>query len=200
MLICGIFCFWVVKDLFDPLMDRIHEAWSGKEGEAVVAKILSETLDNNYTYVKNYLIPNTRIGDIDGLLIGPKGLILIEVKNYQGVFRIAGNDVLRRLRGDIYKLYRKSPFKQTERQQEYLAKYLKGKGIIIPIHAVIALVSGKISAISGETGLFIAEAQNLTNYVFKLKALPDWSPDSPNRLLSVLGLPPEYSLAIAVAK
>jgi len=68
------------------------------------------------------MIPNARIGDIDGLLIGPKGVVILEVKNYQGVFRISGPDLYRRNRGDkiILCIKKVLSFKQLGRKIIFL--------------------------------------------------------------------------------
>lgn len=184
----GLFVFWIAKELFEPLSDSIRNFRYGKKGEEEVSGILKDTLDDNYVYIENYTIPNTRIGDIDGLLIGPKGVIIIEVKSYAGVFRISGEDMFRKLKRDIYKLYRKSPFKQVIRQRKYLTKFLKEKGIDVQVIAIVVLVRSKINTISGETKVFVTEPNKLTNHIFKLSQTPQWTTDLSNKLIQTLGL------------
>jgi hypothetical protein len=188
IIILGLAAVGFVRRELDPLLDEIQNFRYGKKGEEEVRDILDETLDDNYVYVENYLIPNTRIGDIDGLLIGPKGIIILEVKNYVGVFRISGNDILRRLRGDIYKLYRKSPFKQVMRQAKYLSKFFKEKSVDTRVMPMVVLVTGLISVISGETGVFITEIDKLTNNIFKISPVPNWSTELSNKIIATLGL------------
>ncbi len=173
--IAAVVVFLVIKESIEELPDEIRGYRYGEEGEKEVLETLKETIDDNYIYIRNYTIPNTRIGDIDGLLIGPKGVIIIEVKNYAGVFRVSGQDLYRKLKGDVYKLYRRSPFKQVLQQRDYLAKFLKEKGIDTKIIAVVALVGGRISAINGDTKIFITESNKLTNHIFQLSPVANWS-------------------------
>ena len=117
----------IIPPLFEnvkSLQEEIEFLKYGKEGEEEVLQILEESLDDNFIYISNYVIPNTRIGDIDGLLMGPKGIIILEIKNYAGFFRVSGGDLYRKLKGDIYKLYKKNPFKQIIKQKDYLEKFM----------------------------------------------------------------------------
>jgi hypothetical protein len=160
----------------------------GKEGENKVLQILEESLDDNFTYITNYVIPNTRIGDIDGLLIGPKGIVILEIKNYAGIFRISGEDMYRKLKGDVYRLYKKNPFEQIMKQKEYLDKFLYEKGIDVKITPIVVLVYGKINAITVPTKVLITEANQLPNYIFELPLIPEWNPELPNKIIQVLGV------------
>jgi len=114
--------FVLVRKHSDSLFENIGNFKKGKRGEDEVAAMLKENLDDNYTCVENYMIPNARIGDIDGLLIGPKGVVILEVKNYQGVFRISGPDLYRRNRGDkiILCIKKVLSFKQLGRKIIFL--------------------------------------------------------------------------------
>lgn len=74
---------WLLKRLnifFDKNYDEIGKGKVGMEGEETVKNKLHEILDNNYTAHPNYKIPGRNF-DIDFLIVGPKGLIAMEVKN-----------------------------------------------------------------------------------------------------------------------
>lgn len=188
LLIVGLIALRYSLNKFDFIIDTLHGFYYGRAGEEKVIETLENTLDDSYTHIANYLIPNTRIGDIDGILVGPKGIVILEVKNYVGVFRISGDDMYRRLKGDIYKLYRKSPFKQTIRQKECLTKFLKDKGLDTRVLATIVLVSGKITHINGEPGVFITEVSKLTNHIFELSPVTNWSEEMGNKIISAIGV------------
>ena len=160
----------------------------GREGENKVLQMLEESLDDNFIYITNYVIPNTRIGDIDGLLIGPKGIIILEIKNYAGIFRISGGDMYRKIKGDIFKLYKKNPFKQIKKQKEYLEKFLHEKGIDVKITPIVVLIYGKIEKITGPTQVFITGAYQLPNHIFELPLISGWSPELPNKIIRILGV------------
>jgi len=182
--------FFILKPAINKLFRNIGFLRYGKQGEDEVKNILQETLDDNYTYIPNYIIPNTRIGDIDGLLISPKGILVLEIKNYAGIFRISGSDLYRKRSRDIFQLYYRNPFTQIKRQRDYLEKFLKEGGIDMRVMAIVVLVVGKIDTITGETGVFITEARNLTNHIFELKPI-QFSPDLSDKIITALGLKKE---------
>ncbi len=77
-------CKWILKGInmfFDHADNEQGKAIAGDEGEAKVLTKLKEILDDSYTAYLNYKIPN-RSFDIDFLVVGQKGLVAIEVKNY----------------------------------------------------------------------------------------------------------------------
>jgi len=174
--------------VINAFVNKIRGFSLGKKGEDIVAEELKSTLDDNYVYITNYQIPDTKIGDIDDLLIGPKGIIIIEVKNLWGVYRFCGEDMYKRLNGDIYRLFRKSPTWQTSRQKEYLIQFLKGKGLSVRLIAIVVMAGGKISHICGPTGIFITETRKLTNHIFELNQIPDWSAELSNKIIAALNI------------
>jgi hypothetical protein len=191
--------WWIMmllaSSIISPLMNVVQSLQEdleffkyGKEGENKVLQILEESLDDNFTYITNYVIPNTRIGDIDGLLIRPKGIIILEIKNYAGIFRISGGDMYRKIKGDVFKLYKKNPFKQIKKQKEYLDKFLHEKGIDVKITPIVVLVYGKIEKITGPTQVFITGAHQLPNHIFELPLISGWSPELPNKIIRILGV------------
>jgi hypothetical protein len=163
-----------------------RKAKYGVEGENLVKEELSKFFDDSYVYISNFIIPETKIGDIDGILIGPKGLFIIEVKNWAGRFRISSTDMLRHLKGDIFKLYRKNAFYQIGRQVNYLKKYFKNKNIDIDIIPTFVLVDGKIETIVGETGIFVCELNKLINHLFEFKPKPEFTKEFCDSLVNVL--------------
>jgi hypothetical protein len=189
MIILVLIVFAFARKYFDPFLEVVGDFRKGKRGEEKVLTMLKESLDNDYTYVENYIIPNTRIGDIDGLLIGPKGVIVLEVKNYQGTFRVSGSDLYRRNRGDNHTLYRKSPFAQAIRQKNYLLKHFKDKGISnVSVRAVVVFPEARLSSINGEIGVFVTENYKLVNRIFQFPPVSSWNPELKNKVINSLGI------------
>ncbi|TSC89215.1 MAG: hypothetical protein G01um10143_596 [Parcubacteria group bacterium Gr01-1014_3] len=183
----GLIIILISRKYGDPLFDKISGFQSGKEGEEKILNMLKETLDDSYIYVPNYIIPNTRIGDIDGLLLGPKGVIILEVKNYSGVFDFeAGHMHKKRGWYNFFELPR--PVWQTARQKDFLVKFFKTKGVDVRVMAMLVLAGGKIGKITGETGIFITEASKLTNHIFELSPITNWSEEMGNKIISALGV------------
>lgn len=54
----------------------------GEEGEATLARELGAALDDDWLLLQGYL---TKQGEADGVLVGPTGVWMIEVKNQRGV-------------------------------------------------------------------------------------------------------------------
>lgn len=71
-------------------------------GEKAVIEILKEGLNDEYTYIPNFVPQNIKIGDIDGILFGPKGIIIIEVKSWHGQFKFACGEVYKKLAFNVF--------------------------------------------------------------------------------------------------
>lgn len=87
-MIAGIILYLICKWLFgklDSYIDRIDinlgKAMAGDKGEVMVFEELKKVLDDSYTVYPNYIIPGHKF-DLDFLIVGPKGLIVVEVKNF----------------------------------------------------------------------------------------------------------------------
>lgn len=76
----GLFLLMLAKDVFMPGV----ESWvSGHRAELRVLGIL-RSLPDTYVAITNYVVRETARGDIDILLVGPPGVLVIEVKRYAG--------------------------------------------------------------------------------------------------------------------
>ena len=65
-----------------------HIWQQGQEGEESLTEFLAQTLDDQYIFVKGY---RNMKGEIDGILVGPAGVIGMEVKNYKGTIHCTGD-------------------------------------------------------------------------------------------------------------
>lgn len=69
---------------------RDERVWSvGGQGESLSATYLAGQLDDSWTLVRGYR--NSR-GEIDQVLVGPSGIVSIEVKHINGSVRIDGDE------------------------------------------------------------------------------------------------------------
>lgn len=68
----------------------------GLQGEQALIWFLGQRLDNRYLLLRNYTPPPPfrTGGDIDGVLMGPHGVMVFEVKAWRGVFRCEGEEWL----------------------------------------------------------------------------------------------------------
>ena len=87
--------FLIGYAIFMPRRPRLASAgddesrWRvGREGEDRLAEAFRRDLGDEWTLIKGYKNPG---GEIDQILVGPPGVIAIEIKNYSGVARISGD-------------------------------------------------------------------------------------------------------------
>lgn len=68
----------------------------GLQGEEALIWFLAPRLDNRYLLLRNYTPPPPwrTGGDIDGVLLGPHGVTVLEVKAWRGIYRVDGDDWL----------------------------------------------------------------------------------------------------------
>jgi hypothetical protein len=117
--IIGIFIAKFFIDISDIHFDQRKIAKKGIEGEERIEEVLRNYPDD-YILVFNYEIPEPRIGDIDALLISPKGIFILESKNFDGRFRLSGNDLYKKIQFKIYKLINGNILGQIKKQKEAL--------------------------------------------------------------------------------
>jgi hypothetical protein len=121
---------------------------------------LDRALDDGWALFKGYRNP---AGEIDYLLIGPRGLFAIEVKHVNGAFRIApeqwlyrrsdgyGNEV-----GDVTLLADRGgrpPQVQLAEPLEQLARFLAKRGQPVPWRSVVLLNHPRAKVLSCADGL-----------------------------------------------
>ncbi|HEX2915424.1 MAG TPA: nuclease-related domain-containing protein [Chloroflexia bacterium] len=69
-----------------------------------LSQILLKSLGDEFIYLRNLVLPGQRsIGEIDGVLLGPPGAIVIHVENHAGEYVIEGDTWYRNLRGKVSK-------------------------------------------------------------------------------------------------
>jgi hypothetical protein len=118
---------------------------AGLRGEADVARTLSEALDQTHYLFNDLLIRDGRAtAQIDHLVVSPKGLFVIETKNWRG--HIEGH-----AQEERWAQTREpgqapvpvfSPILQAKRQAEFLREYLARTGITVPdIHPLVVFRS-----------------------------------------------------------
>lgn len=69
---------------------KAHFYEQGRWGEDVLASVLASRLDHRFVLLRNYTppLPHERGGDIDGVLVGPHGVTVFEVKTWTGRYKI----------------------------------------------------------------------------------------------------------------
>jgi len=118
----------------------------GLEGEKIVSHYL-ETLPQGYIVFNDVKLPGSR-GNIDHVVIGPTGILVIETKNYEGEYIIKGNEwYLKKgptLNPKKEKRITKKPGKQAKANALILRDFLSDNIDMRPwVHAIVALTSQK---------------------------------------------------------
>ena len=124
-----IFTKWLILAAVVPvtvsaIFRRRYNTWkAGATGEKAVAKAL-RTLDDSYYLLNAVVLPGGR-GDIDHVLLGSKGVFVIEAKNYSGKVMCNGDDWYRRKRGAKKTVRAESVSEQVRRNASDLNNYLR---------------------------------------------------------------------------
>ena len=115
----------------------------GRKGEERLVLFLEGRLDGQWALFRNVVLPDAE-GDIDGVLIGSKGIYALEVKAYTGYNRNVGDRWQRRFRGHWRTLDR-NPTRQARRNALRLHTYLKQHGVKVWVEPrVVWAGSGKL--------------------------------------------------------
>ena len=125
--------------------DTEEKIRAGIAGEQLVATELGRALDADWTLLRGY---RNRRGEIDHLLLGPKGLFAIEVKNINATVSIDGD----RWRADKYDNYGnlveqrevadrkgRSPSEQLNEPAAELERFLHERGQRVTVQRVVIL-------------------------------------------------------------
>jgi hypothetical protein len=125
--------------------DTEEKIRAGIAGEQLVAAELGRALDDDWTLLRGY---RNRRGEIDHLLLGPRGLFAIEVKNLNATVHIDGD----RWRADKYDNYGnlveqrpvadrkgRSPSEQLNDSAGDLERFLHERGQRVTVERVVVL-------------------------------------------------------------
>ena len=143
---------------------------AGAAGEDALARVLGEGLGDDYTLYRN-LRPGVG-GDLDAVLLGPAGLVVLEVKAYRGAFVLFGDRWYRAASPDGGDLtpWRGSPTLQARRNADRLALWLALRGLAAtPLYPLVVLTSGHVREVRTRPRVPVVPLQQLVPY---LHALP----------------------------
>jgi len=151
---------------------------AGIAGEQKVATQLAEALGDEWTLLHGYR--NSR-GEIDHLLLGPKGLFAIEVKNVNATVNVSGDtwqaDKYDRY-GNLVEQYTiadrrgRSPSEQLNQPADALASFLHGRGQPRPVRRVVALTHPR-SKLGRHTSLTVNVAVTTADILRIVRDSPD---------------------------
>jgi hypothetical protein len=120
-----------------PEVGQLRNEWknfqAGRLGEERLATSLQQHLSGDWVLFRNVLLSQGS-GDIDAVLVGPKGVFALEVKAYTGYHRNVGKRWQRRAYGRWHTLDR-SPTRQALRNAVDLSMYLESRGVDVWVEA-----------------------------------------------------------------
>src|SRR5580693_1302971 len=125
--------------------DTEEKIKAGIAGEQLVATELGRALDDDWTLLRGY---RNRRGEIDQLLLGPRGLFAIEVKNINATVHVDGD----RWQADKYDNYGnlveqraiadrkgRSPSMQLTEPADAMQRFLRERGQPVTVQRVVIL-------------------------------------------------------------
>lgn len=168
---------WISKRYIDPKLDHYSDegkkARLGFEGEDEVCGFLEKLFDSNkYSILRNIEFPGEKF-DIDFVVVGPKGIFILDAKNYS-------NKVAFSEKGYKYfegkKSYSSSadPRKGLDWKTNYLKNFLSSNGLGgAKIRKVIVFPKENSADFGKKVGIFIANGfEALKKYVDNLNTDP----------------------------
>lgn len=115
---------------------RAYNRYSrGAEGEDAVLHAL-RGLPDGYTAIANFVAPGTRQGDLDLLVLGPAGVLVIEIKSYTGRYACHGDSWFAIHSDGTRHPLRGSVSRQLKRGRKAIAHFLVDCDVSAPVHAV----------------------------------------------------------------
>jgi nuclease-like protein len=161
-----------------PLSNEESKLQAGLAGEEFVATELGRQLKDDWVLLRGY---HNKRGEIDQLLLGPRGLVAIEVKNINGTVHCDGD----RWRIDKYDRYgnlveqsqvldhgqrRRSPSEQLNEPADLLTEFLRSRGLPVEILRVVLLTHqrAKIGTSHGATVNVYTDTAEVLNLMRKV--------------------------------
>mgnify|MGYP001774117521 CR=1 FL=1 len=195
-LFLAIILFQFLRPTLDYFLYQRDIAGKGIEGEEKFLDVL-RSIGDEHVVIQNYEVSEARSGDIDFLVIGPKGIFIFEVKNYSGVFRISSNNEIFKKKWHKYRfkphyeLYdlEYNPLTQLLNQKEIVEKLLKDANICLPVYPNLVFISGKVESYPSNYPIFILDKSHYRNFprnLFKMNTSINYSQELENKILEAL--------------
>lgn len=149
----AIFIGWLLASIPEWIIQRldrqIEDHRRGQEGEEKVVETIVQALDGTWQLFRNVSLPGRNKGDLDLALVGPSGVWLLEVKNFNGKYRNIGAS-WQIQRGKSWKPLSKSPSEQALNNALRLKNFLKASKVDVLVESAIVWANEE-SSLSVET-------------------------------------------------
>lgn len=135
-----IFLGWLIGSVPERISRRFEKKIEahrrGQEGEEKVLQTILQALDGTWQLFRNIQLPGRNKGDLDLVLVGPPGVWVLEVKNFEGKYRNIGQDWHYR-NGNNWKALSKNPGRQAHQNATRLAHFLRADRLKVFVNSVI---------------------------------------------------------------
>ena len=153
---------YLVDWVIEGLEKQINNHRLGQEGEDDVIERIRPLLDGNWYLFRNLVLPGLNKSDIDAVLIGPPGLWVLEIKTFNGKYRVI-DDQWQYQKSNTWKPVKSNPTRQAVNNAVRLSEFLKSNNIKEWVTPVVVWASH-------ESSLTI---QNSTTNIWMLEQLSD---------------------------
>jgi hypothetical protein len=160
---------WILGVLGVSFLSRLTGGSQGEAGERAALNSLA-ALPDTYTAITNLLIPGfEKWGDVDILLVGPMGVLVVEVKNFQGQCRVEGEYWSHIGRHGASR--QRSVSGQLRGYIKAVNAYLSRQGIACPISGLIAINSNAWIEIAAPPPFALVPYDRLVAYIEAMPAI-----------------------------
>jgi len=172
--------------------NRVEESRveAGQKGEADVIVLLNEALDNSHYILNDFIVKlSGKSAQIDHLVVSPKGIFVIETKNWRG--HIEGDE-----KDDFWRQKKEkdqsdvrisNPVIQNQRHIDVLTGFLKRAGINWPdIFGIIVFRSTKTTHYITGGSMPVLYPREAAAYIARYKAQRTYGEDEITAVLNLL--------------
>lgn len=136
----AVMALWAVAVGSVTVLSRATGGSQGEAGENAALRALT-SLPDTYTAFSNLKIPGfEKWGDVDILVVGPMGVVVVEVKNFQGHVRVEG-EYWSHVSAHGTGLARKSVSGQLRGYVKAVNAFLARNKVVCPVTGIIAINS-----------------------------------------------------------
>ncbi len=161
------------QDLFSEALGW----WQGALGERAIARRLGAILDDQFYLLRNVTLPKQR-GDIDAILIGPPGILALEIKDKTGVYRVDGRDWLYLSHGR-WRSSQSNPMRQAQANARRTEEFLAKAGLAFSTRPVVVLANSLARVTIDNPAVYIVLQGRLERFI------QEWCAHSQTRLNAI---------------
>lgn len=122
--------------IMNRLETQINNYRLGQQGENNVVDRMRHLLDGNWHLFRNVVLPGRNKSDIDAILIGPQGLWALEIKTFNGEYRVIG-DQWQQKKDQLWKPIKSNPSQQAINNAKRLSDFIRNSNVKVWVTPVV---------------------------------------------------------------